>query len=171
MRWPSWIAVATLLTAMACARGNEAEVLIAGQPPVTVSDADLTAYLAWLNDHMAATNQHRADLETMSQRLAAKYSLAETHRVATDPELLALANLQRAAMQELEVRSPVSGVKRQALEEALGGIAPREFHPGKMIFSRKRDDRALATVRQRYGDAFVDWILARDTQIVNSLAP
>ena len=107
----------------------------------------------------------------MSQRLSTKYSHAETHKVADDPELLTMVKRQSATMQELEARSPLTGLKREALEAVIGGIAPREFHPDKMTYARRRDGAVLSEAAEKYGEEFVAWVVARESQIVGALAP
>jgi hypothetical protein len=166
------LAVVVVAATLAC-RGSDSEIEIhvAGRPPVAVKDAELTAYLAWLREHMAAVNRHRAELEELSDRLSSKYSYAELHKITDDAELRAMVDRQQAAMHELEARSPLSGVKREAFEAAINGVAPREFHPDKMNYARRRDETALAAAAERYGRPFVDWVVARESQIIGILAP
>ena len=46
------------------------------------SDSALTSYLEWYRDWMQLTNRHKAELDAESVAIAARYSLADTYKIA-----------------------------------------------------------------------------------------
>lgn len=146
---------------------------------VDVTDADLTACIEWLRDWKALTNRHRAGQDEVAERAAARLSVAETHKLAQDPELLALLDQQGKEMQALHKRMP-KGPTAEALARMVGGIGSMVGEPGAIgsmvarpfgvVYMPGRNDDVLAKARSKYGDTFVDWVLEREGIIVETLS-
>lgn len=145
---------------------------------VDVTDADLTACIEWLRDWKALTNRHKAEGDEVAQRAAARLPVAETDKLAQDPELLALLDQQGKEMQALHKRMP-KGPTANALARMVGGIGSMVGEPGAIgsmvarpfgvIYVPGRNESVLADLRKKYGDTFVDWVLEREGVIVETL--
>jgi hypothetical protein len=57
-----------------------------------------------------------------------------------------------------------------ALGETVPGVATLEFQGGKVVYVPGRNAIALAAARSKYGDQFVDWIVARESTIARILS-
>lgn len=134
------------------------------------SDSVLTSYLEWHRDWMQLTNRHKAELDAQSERMAARYSFADSDKITGDPELLALLERQRGEMRPLMTRAP-RGLTAEALEATLLGLGRVVAGPRAMTYVPGRDEAALAAARAKYGDTFVSWVLAHESTIVATLAP
>lgn len=162
-----------LLAQAACGResapGREARDTAQPAARSAQSDSVLVAWIEWHRDWMRRTNRHKAELDADSARLAATYSHAESHRVAEDPELLAMLARQREEMQPLVARAP-RGLTAEALEAAVRGVGRVVIGPRAITFVPGRDEAALDSARAAYGDEFVRWVLAHEQRIIATLA-
>jgi hypothetical protein len=165
-----WILAA--LTALPTACGKPEPATARAAPPTTGSaaqtDDDLMAYVNWYRDWKQLTNRHKAEGDALMQSVAARYSFAETGNIAQDPDLLALLARQRQEMRPLMARAP-GGPTAAAYEATLGGIGQLLPTPNGMVYFPGRNEAVLAAARARYGDKFVDWVLARESKIVATL--
>jgi hypothetical protein len=172
MRQRFWIytVLAIAALAIACSRPREGAVRTDGQTAIRVTDDELAKYVVWWRDYLELVARNQAELEELRQRISSKYSFAETGRISQDPELLATLDRQRSTMQELDNRRPVDGLKMQALRDTVPGVATLEFQRDKVVYVPGRNEIALAAARQKYGDQFVDWIVARESTIARILS-
>lgn len=158
---------------VACSREPAPERDARATPPLAArsveSDSVLTAWVEWHRDWMRLTNRHKAELDADSARLAQRYSWRESHRVAEDPELLAMLARQRAEMQPLLARAP-RGLTAEALEATVRGVGRMVIGPRAITFEPGRNAAALDSARATYGDAFVRWVLAHERMITTTLA-
>ena len=136
-----------------------------GQPALVVTEDELTKYVAWWHDYLTLANRNRIEMDAVTRSVSSKYSFGDTDKISQDPELLATLDRQRSAMQELDSRRPVDGLKMQALRDTVPGVATLEFQGDKVAFVPGHNEIALAAARQRYGDKFVDWVISRESVI------
>jgi hypothetical protein len=110
------ILAALTASATACSKPEPATARAA--PPATggvaQTDDDLTAYITWYRDWKLVINRQRAELDAVTQTVAARYSFAETGNIVQDPEFLALLARQREEMRPLMARVP-SGAHRHGI--------------------------------------------------------
>jgi hypothetical protein len=172
-RRPCVLWTLSALTALATACSNkEAAAGRPEQPPTAGAareDDDLMAYVNWYRDWKLLTNRHKAEGDVLVQSVAAKYSFAETGKIAQDPDLLALLARQRQEMRPLMARAP-GGPTAAAYEATLAGIGQLLPTPHGMVYFPGRNEAVLAAARAKYGDKFVDWVLARESTIVATLS-
>ena len=148
------------LLALACtARG----------PRLKPTDEALTTYLTSVHDWMQMTNRHADENEMLMRKLSARYPLSGTGHLAQDPELVAQLNRQREEMAGVVAGAPV-GAMAAALGTTIGGIGQGTLDGGRMTFVVQPNDSALAAARARYGDTFVNWVLARKGRIIAALS-
>ena len=173
-----WVLLALATVPTACSEKERASqsippaVTSSFQPATTsvaVTDDDLTAYLAWWHGWMSLTNRHRAELDAVTERAAAKLSVADTGKIAQDPDLLALLGGQRKEMQA-HFDGMRKGPATQALMGTLPGVGAMFVRPGGMVYVAGRNEAVLAEARRKYGDTFVDWVLARESVILDTLS-
>jgi hypothetical protein len=166
-----WMLSALAASATACGKPEPAAARAA--PPAAASAAetadDLIAYITWYRDWKQLTNRHKAELDALTQSVAGRYSFAETGNIAQDPDLLALLARQRQEMQPLMARVP-GGPTAAAYEETLGGVGQLLPTPNGMAYFPGRNESVLAAARAKYGDKFVDWVLAHESTIVETLS-
>jgi hypothetical protein len=136
---------------------------------VAVTDDDLTAYLAWWHGWMSLTNRHRAEGDAVTERAAAKLSFADTGKIAQDPDLLALIAVQGKEMRA-HFNSMPKGPATQALMGTVPGVGAMVVQTGGIAYVAGRNEVVLAEARKKYGDTFVDWVLARESIIVDTLS-
>ena len=136
--------------------------------PIARPDSELTKYLAWQRDWMLQVNNHWAELQAESQRIASRYSLRGADSIPQDPELLAMLERQRGEMQLLVARAP-RGATAQALDATLPGVGRIVTGPTGMTYVPGRDEAVLAAARARHGEEFVRWVLANERTIVATL--
>jgi hypothetical protein len=67
-------------------------------------------------------------------------------------------------------RMPLKGAKAQALSDTLAGIGAIIAQPHKLVFAARRVEQALAKARQKYGNDYVQWVLSRESAIVDTLS-
>jgi hypothetical protein len=171
MRQRLWIFTLMAIAVFAIGCNSRREGVIKfGDQTVLVTDEELTKYVVWWREDLVLVNHNIAEMETVRERVAAKYSFAELERMTQDPELLGTLEGQRSAMQELDNRRPVDGLKMQALRDTVPGVATLEFQGDKVVYVPGRDEIVLAAARKRYGDQFVDWIVARESAIARILS-
>ena len=170
MRLRKYAVIAFAAAALACGRSREGVIKFGDQPGLVVTEDDLTRYVAWWRDYLTLVNRHRIELDAVTRSVSSKYSPGETDRMSQDPELLATFDRQRSAMQELEGRRPVDGLKMQALRDTVPGVATLEFQGDKVAYVPGHNEIALAAARQRYGDKFVAWVVSREAVIARILS-
>ncbi len=139
-----------------------------GSSEIEPTDADLTTDLTGLRGWKRLTNRHRSELDAAGKQAAAKLPLHETGRIAHDPDLLALVERHRTEMQAHFDRIP-KGATAEALRATLSGIGTMVAQPTGMVYVQRRDESALAAARKSYGDAFVDWVLERESTVAVTL--
>ena len=145
---------------------------------VDVADADLNAYLEWLRDWKSITNRHRAELDEVTERALARLPVFDPDKAVQDPEFLAMLAEQRKDGQALSSRMP-KGPTAEALATMVGGVESMTVGPGAVgtmvpqpngvVYRPGRNEKVLAEARAKYGDTFVDWVLARESLIVETL--
>jgi hypothetical protein len=170
MRLRTGAVIALAAAALACGRSQESVVKVDGQPGLAVTEDELTKYVAWWREYLTLVNRHLIEMEAVTRSVSSKYSFADTDKVSQDPVLLATLDRQRSAMQELDSRRPVDGLKMQALRDTVPGVATLEFQSDKVAYVPGHNDIALAAARQKYGDKFVDWIVSREGAIARTLS-
>lgn len=170
MRLRTCAVIALVAAALACGRGREGVVKFDGQRALAVTEDELTRYAAWWRDYLTLVNRNRIEMDAVTRSVSSKYSFADTDRIAQDPELLATLDRQRSAMQELDRRRPVDGLKMQALRDTVPGVATLELQGDKVAYVPGHNEIALAAARQRYGDEFVDWVISRESVIARILS-
>jgi len=175
-----WILLSLTMLATACRKKEPAtaenppaaEPSVQPAPPATSriapTDDDLTTYVEWYRDWKLLTNRYRAELDAVTEQAAVKYSLEDTGKIAQDPDLLAFLDRQRREMQPHMDRAP-RGATAEAFKATLAGLGQMVFLPGGMVYVAGRNEPLLAEARRKYGDAFVDWVLARESTIVGTL--
>lgn len=129
------------------------------------TDDELMAYLVWGRDWKQLANRNKAELDAVAEQAAAKLSFKDTDKLAQDPELLAVIDRQTKAMKahlDLAPRGPMV----EAFKAAISGIGSMVPRPDGWVWVSRRDESVLAAARQRYGDEFVGWVLAREATIV-----
>ena len=152
------IAVAVTLL-MACSRKaaeHATATPVAGAKSggsLEITDDQITSFLAWKREYLDLARKHSAELQEVTDRLGAKYSPAETNKVSADPEFLGTLERQRAEMQQEMNRNPLSNEQMLAMNSVMDGLVPR------------RDETRLSKARRRYGEAFVDRVLARESEL------
>jgi hypothetical protein len=57
-----------------------------------------------------------------------------------------------------------------ALQATLPGVGRMLFRPPVMVYEPGRNEVVLSAARAKYGDEFVDWVLARERLIVEALS-
>ena len=130
------------------------------------TDEELMAYLTWMRDWKQLAERNVAEYNATVERVAARYSLAETGKIAHDPEVLAAsaraAESNKAHFDVKPKGSTIDGI--QAALEGLGLTIPQ------MNYTGVRNEEALARARRMYGDKLVDWLLAREATITSMLS-
>ena len=130
------------------------------------TDEELMAYLTWMRDWRQLAELNVAEYNATVDRVAARYSLAETGKIAYDPEVLAAsaraAESNKAHFDVKPEGRTIDGI--QAALEGLGLTIPQ------MNYTGVRNEEALAGARRMYGDELVDWVLAREVTITSMLA-
>jgi hypothetical protein len=129
----------------------------ADTPSVDITDDQITSFLAWTREWGELAMRHAREGQEVAARVAPKYSMSGTPGMTNDPELRATLDRQRAAIQEHMDRIPLNDAQVKAWKATVAGLIPR------------RDDQVLAAARQKYGDRFVDRVLARERDITATL--
>jgi len=140
-----------------------------GAAGIALTDDELASYLTWSREYIALANSHKAELDAVAERGAARLPFGDPGKIAQDPELLAALDRQRTAMQAQLDRMPLKGAKAQALGETLAGIGAFVAQPDGLVYTARRDEQALANARRKYGDEYVQWVLSRESTIVATL--
>lgn len=159
MRLQIPVIAAAVIAVIACSRKGPEHATptpVAGAKSggaLQITDDQITSFLAWRREYADLAQRHVGELREVSDRIAAKYSPAETNRISEDPEFLGTLERQRAEMQREMDRNPLSNEQMLAMNSVMDGIVPR------------RDDARISKVRQRYGDEFVDRLLARENEL------
>jgi hypothetical protein len=138
-------------------------------PRLKPTDEALTTYLTSVHDWMQMTNRHAEENEMLMRKLSARYRLSGASQLAQDPELVAQLNRQREEMAAVVAGTPV-GPMAAALGTTIGGIGHGTLDGRRMTFLVEPNDSALAAARARYGETFVDWVLARKGRIIATLS-
>lgn len=129
------------------------------------TDEELMAYLTWMRDWKQLADRNVAEYNATVERVAARYSLAETGKIAYDPEVLATsARAAESIKAHFDLKPSgrtIDGI--QAALEGLGLTIPQ------MVYTGLRNEEALARARQMYGDDLVDWMLAREATVTSML--
>jgi hypothetical protein len=133
------------------------------------TEEELTSYLEWWRDWKRLTNRNAAELYEVMERVSRKYPRDDTRSLAADPEYLAVYNRHRTEMKSHMDRKP-KGPTATALNATVPALGPIVIHPKAMVYEPRRDEAALAAARAKYGDTFVDWVLAREHIIVQTLS-
>ena len=123
-------------------------------------------YLIWLRDWKQLTLRNKAELDAVSEEAAAKLSIADTGKIAQDPDLLAVI-ARNGDANKAHFDSKPKGRTTDALQatlEGLGLMVPIPAYTGIC------NDEALARARPMYGDAVVDWVLAREDTVASVLS-
>ncbi|HEX2781128.1 MAG TPA: hypothetical protein VHM30_16630 [Gemmatimonadaceae bacterium] len=134
--------------------------------PLAPSDSDLAAFLDWQRQLMLLVGQQRAEQDSLVATLAR--TGLQPEGLSTNPQLLALVERQRTAMDELQSRIP-RGPTATGLGFALPGLGQMTGTAEGLVWIPKRDDAVLAQARARFGDDFVDWLIAREDIIDTAL--
>jgi hypothetical protein len=129
-----------------------------GTEPASITDDQITAFIAWNERWIDLARKHYDEANAVSRRAADRYS-PDVSKVSTDPELLSTLARQRGEMQDHMNRRPLNDAQMQAIKRVYEGIIPQ------------RDDQKLSQARARYGDRFVDRVLAHETEIRAALKP
>ena len=137
--------------------------------PRVPTETELTSYLEWVRDWKHLANRNRAELEVATGTIFARYPSGDEGAAANDPEWLALHARQKQAMQAHMDRMP-SGLIIKALETTLGGVGRMLIGTHSVSYVPGRDEAVLSAARARYGDEFVDWVLAREGVIIGTLS-
>ena len=137
--------------------------------PRVPTDEELTSYLEWLRDWKHLANRNRTELEAGLEPIFARYPSRDPNAVASDPEWLALHRRQAEGMQAHMNRRP-RGLIINALEATLPGVGRMVARTDAMDYVPGRDEAVLSAARARYGNEFVDWVLARERVIVETLS-
>lgn len=162
--------VAILLTLTpSCSRKN-ARLKPDGRQEIGISEDELIKYLVWWREYATLTSHNMAEMKAVSDRIAARYSLGSSDRIAQDPELVAMLERQQVAARDIEARAPLSRPKMEALGETVAGIATLEPKDGGVVFVAGHNEIALASARSKYGDEFVDWVVARESLVARVLS-
>jgi hypothetical protein len=130
------------------------------------TDEELMTYLTWLRDWKQLANRNKAELDAVTERVAATLSVADTGKIAQDPDVLATIARNGETMRahfDLKPKGRTTDAMQAALE-GLGLTVPFFTYTGV------RDEEALARARRMYGDAVVDWILERESTIASVLS-
>lgn len=130
------------------------------------TDEELMAYLTWMRDWKQLAARNVAEYDATVERVAARYSLAETGKIAYDPEVLA-ASARGAESNKAHFELKPSGRTIDGIQAALEGLG---LTIPQMTYSGIRNEEALARARQMYGDHLVDWVLARETTVTAMLS-
>jgi hypothetical protein len=178
MRRARWILLSYATLAAGCgAKEPAAEGTIAAAPSarpgaaaaLTPTDDDLMRYLVWTRDWKLLTNRHRAELDAVTEQVAARYSLKDTDKVVQDPEFLAMLDRQGKEMKAHHAGLP-SGRMADAFQATIEGVGTMVPLPHGYLYVPGRNQELLDHARKRYGDAIVDWVLAREETIVATLS-
>lgn len=167
------LSIASTIGILSLACGSEqsgagAPRLRAERPRVPTEE-ELTGYLEWVRDWKHLANRNRAELEPALQAIFARYPSGDPGAVASDPEWLALHARQKEKMQAHMDRMP-PGLIVNALAATLAGVGRMVARPQSWEYVPGRDEAVLSDARAKYGDEFVDWVLARESVIVGTLS-
>lgn len=124
------------------------------------------AYLTWMRDWKQLAERNVAEYNATVERVAAGYPVAETGKVAHDPEVLA-ASARAAESNKAHFDLKPSGRTIDGIQAALEGLG---VTIPQMAYSGVRNEEALARARRMYGDDLVDWVLAREATITSMLS-
>jgi hypothetical protein len=142
-----------------------------GAPPAAApglpTDEELMAYLTWMRDWNQLTASNVAEYNATVDRVAANYSLAETDKVAHDPEIVA-ASARTAEANKAHFDQKPSGRKIDGTQATLEGLG---LTIAQTDYSGIRNEEALARARRMYGDNLVEWVLEREATIASTLCP
>lgn len=137
----------------AAATRSSVEVHAAGQP-IVVTEDDLEKYVRWSRDFAVQANKNIVEMRAMTDRSGVSQS-----------EVVSMVERQRRESAEIMSREPATGVKSNALGAAIAGVVSIDFQGDKVEYRFGHDEVALASARQKYGDQFVDWVVAREDKI------
>ena len=130
------------------------------------TEEELMAYLTWMRDWQQLTARNVGEYNATVERVAARYSPADTGKIAYDPEVLAVsargAESNKAHFDLKPSGRTIDGI--QAALEGLGLTIPQ------FTYSGIRNEEALARARRMYGDDLVDWVLGREATIASMLS-
>lgn len=135
--------------------------------PTVPTDADLQQVLEWQRDWKRLVNRHRAELEVLAGKMATQPAESWQH-IASDPVYLA-DHERRAAEQRAHYARRPTGLMASALETTISALGRMVFGPMAVAYQPGRNDSLVAAARAKYGDAFVDWVLAREGVVVQTL--
>ena len=124
------------------------------------------AYLTWLRDWKQLTLRSKAELDAVTEQVATKYSLADTGKIVQDPDVVAVIARNAEANKTHFALKP-KGRTTDALQATLEGLGLMIPFPAYMGV---RNEEALERARRRYGDAVVDWVLAREGTVASVLS-
>ena len=140
-------------------------------PAVTVTDEELTKFLVWMRADYDMGDRHELERTTVTQDAEQRANTGDD--VANDPQGVAMHPRQKDEFEADKAAMPVDREKARMLIDGIECVglwatrgdldgSPRKFTP-------ERDLKKIAAVRAKYGDAYVDWILARQSKIVAEL--
>ena len=146
----------------------------AGAPPLRAerirvpTEEELTSYLEWLRDWRHIVNRNRAEMDVAAESIFARHPTGDVAAIASDPEWLAVQQQLKDRM-EAHVDRRSAGLVLNALAATVRGVGRMVARPHGMDYVPGRDEAVLSAARARYGDEFVDWVLARERLIVETL--
>lgn len=164
--------IVSALPSLAVACGTEepaGAARLRAERPKLPTTGELTSYLEWYRDWKHLVNRHRGEGEAAVLLAAAKYPSDSYAKVATDPAFIA-DHERRAAEQQAHYAREPKGLTAAALKATIQGIGRMVIRPDGMVYEAGRDEAALAAARAKYGEKFVDWVLAHETVINETLA-
>ena len=165
-----WVVAALSLVATACGTDEPPRVAppLRAERPGVPTEAELMSYLEWHRDLKLLTNRNRADTDAVMGRISSRNPSVDAPTIAADPEWRALSQQLVSEMQAHLNRVP-KGLTASALQATILGVGRMVIHPTAMVFEPGRDESALSAARAKYGDEFVDWVLAHEDVIVATL--
>lgn len=130
---------------------------------ITVTDDELNRFLEWVRQDQIQTDRHAQENREIVNKIDSN----------TDPAYAAMVERQRKEMEAMKNAMPVSEEKARALVQTIQGIggwrADESQIEVRSVFVPGHSERLLAQARQKYGDEFVDWVLSRESRIVQTL--
>jgi hypothetical protein len=132
-----------------------------------VSNDELAAFVRWQRELSEHEGRSLAEAKAIAKPDPSKPPAQAAAEVRMAAEAAATRNA--AALQELMGRRPLSGEKADLITEVTGSLFRAEMTPDGLQVVKARDDARLAAARQRFGNAAVDDILARESLIATEL--
>jgi hypothetical protein len=157
MRTKAIVAAAVIVVLAACSRKAVAVTTATRTPSsakgaVEITDDEIERFIEWNRDWIGLARKHTDETQEVSNRVAEKYR-QDFSRMSEDPELRATLDRQRAEMQEHMNRCPLDDAQIQAVKAVYEGIVPQ------------RNEQALSNARRKYGNKFVDRVVAHEREI------